>query len=236
MKKIFNSVSRIMQSFIAVIFLFTLNSLYSQDGTELDPDPLRFEKQIDTFIKWDQMNSFPARAVLFSGSSSIRLWFTSEDFPDLPVINRGFGGAHISDLLYYFDQTVSKYQPSVIVIYCGDNDIAGGKSAGRVYDDFLKFITKMHDYLPGTKLIYLPIKPSLSRWEFWPEMQKANRLIEQFIQKNDDLLYIDTATPLLSPDNKPKQFLFKADSLHLNQNGYQIWQSALNQPLNNLYR
>jgi len=225
-----------MQSLITVIFLFTLSSLYSQDGKDLDPDPLRFEKQIDTFIRWDQKNSFPAKAVLFAGSSSIRLWLTGEDFSDIPVINRGFGGAHISDMLYYFDQTIKKYQPSIIVFYCGDNDIASGKSAGRVYNDFLKFISKMHDYLPATKFIYLPIKPSHSRWGFWPEMQKANRLIEQFIKKNNDLLYVDTATPLISPDNKPKQFLFEADSLHLNLKGYQIWKSVLNQPLRNFYR
>jgi len=149
---------------LTVLLLINIQALMAQDNNNLDPDPLRFEKQIDSFVKWDQKNSFPAKAILFAGSSSIRLWLTGEDFSDLPVINRGFGGAHISDMLYYFDQTIKKYQPSIIVFYCGDNDIASGKSAGRVYNDFLKFISKMNDYLPTTKFIYLPIKPSFSRW------------------------------------------------------------------------
>jgi len=236
MKKIFKIVSLIALHFSLIIVLLSHCSLYSQDSTKTDPDPLRFEKQIQAFIDWDKKNSFPQKAVLFAGSSSIRLWPTHEDFPEIPIINRGFGGAHISDMLYYFDQTIKKYQPVIIVFYCGDNDIADGKSPGRVYNDFLKFISKMKDYLPATKLMYLPIKPSYSRLEFWPQMQKANRLIEQFIEKNTNLSYVDTATPLLSSDEQPKQFLFKSDSLHLNQKGYQIWRSVLNQPLLNLYR
>ncbi len=163
------------------------------------------------------------------------MWPTHEDFPDIPIINRGFGGAHISDMLYYFDQTIRKYHPAIIVFYCGDNDIAGEKTAGRVYNDFLKFISKMHDYLPGTKLIYLPIKPSFSRWEMWSEMQKTNQLIKDLIQKNDDLIYVDTANPLISAESKPSQFLFMSDSLHLNQKGYRIWQSILNPSLMKFY-
>jgi lysophospholipase L1-like esterase len=236
MKNIFNNDSPIALYFSLIIFLLPHCHLYSQDSTKSDPDPLRFQEEIQAFIEWDKKNSFPQRGVLFAGSSSIRLWATHDDFPNLPIINRGFGGAHISDMLYYFDQTIKKYSPSVIVFYCGDNDIAFGKTPGTVYNDFLTFISRMQDYLPKTKFVYLPIKPSYSRWEFWPDMQKTNDLIRQFIEKNNNLSYIDTATPLLSPAKEPKQFLFRSDSLHLNQKGYQIWQSVLEGPLIKLYK
>ena len=86
-----------------------------------DPDPERFSKAIESFKNWDAKNFFPDQAVLFAGSSSIRLWKTQQSFPEVKVINRGFGGAHISDMLHYIDETVLKYKPRIIVFYCGDN-------------------------------------------------------------------------------------------------------------------
>jgi lysophospholipase L1-like esterase len=204
--------------------LFTI-SVYSNEKTE--PDPKRFQSEIENFINWDKKNSFPKDAILFVGSSSIRLWSSAESYPEYAVINRGFGGAHISDVNYYYESVVKKYSPNLIVFYCGDNDIAAGKSAEQVYSDFQKFFQKCRDDFPGIKLIYLPIKPSLSRWTFWEKMKQVNLKIEIDATVEPNLIYVDTATSMLGEDREPKSNLFVEDGLHLNNSGYELWNSIL---------
>ena len=94
---------------LSIIIILSTNAL-AQDN----PDPHRFDKAIQNFEKWDSKNSFPKDAILFVGSSSIRMWKTQESFPDLTLINRGFGGAHISDVIFFVEQTVLKYNAPII--------------------------------------------------------------------------------------------------------------------------
>jgi len=196
-------------------------------GPGADPDPNRFAKDIDAFEQWDSKNAFPAAPVLFVGSSSIRMWRTREGFPDLTVINRGFGGSHISDVLHFADRIVLPYQPKVIVFYAGDNDVAGGKSAQRVRDDYRRFVNLINDRLPQTRLIFVTIKPSGQRWTLWPEMNRANALIRDLCKADDRLSLADLATPLLDSEGKPDDDLFLGDRLHLSPNGYAVWNETL---------
>lgn len=196
-------------------------------GLNADPDPNRFAKDIDAFEQWDSKNAFPAAPILFVGSSSIRMWRTREGFPDLPVINRGFGGSHISDVLHFADRIVLPYRPKVIVFYAGDNDVAGGKSAERVRDDYRRFVDLVGARLPQTRLIFVTIKPSGQRWALWPEMNKANDLVRDLCDKDDRLFFGDLATPLLDFEGKPDDQLFLADRLHLSPNGYAVWNETL---------
>jgi hypothetical protein len=101
--------------FFYMALILLLQSIQCQDKTAINPDPKRFVNEIEAFIDYDAKNSFPKDAVLFVGSSSIRLWKTHQAFPKIPVINRGFGGAHISDVNYYYDSIVKKYQPKLVV-------------------------------------------------------------------------------------------------------------------------
>lgn len=192
-----------------------------------DPNPARFAAEIEVFADWDSKNAFPHEAILFVGSSSIRMWPTAESFPNLPVINRGFGGAHISDVNHYVDQVVLKYRPRVVAFYCGDNDIADGKSPEQVLADFKQFVANVQESLPKTRIIYLPIKPSLARWDKWSRMEEANALVERLAENDKRLSYVDTATPMLGPDGRPRKELFLADGLHMNAAGYRLWSGIL---------
>lgn len=206
------------------------------DAGAADPDPQRFAKAIEAFERWDAKNTWPADAVLFVGSSSMRMWPTREAFPDLPVINRGFGGAHISDVVHYFDQVVRPYSPRVIVFYCGDNDIAAGKTPQQVYDDYREFVQRVRAVFPATHIVYLPIKPSESRWNHWPRMQEANALIQTIIREDPAQSSVDVATPLLGTDGKPKAEYFLGDKLHLSDAGYRVWNDALRAHLATIIR
>lgn len=192
-----------------------------------DPDPNRFAGEIKAFAEWDSKNAVPAEPILFVGSSSIRMWRTHESFPGLPVVNRGFGGSHISDVIHFAQRVVLSYKPKVIVFYAGDNDVAGGKSAQRVCDDYSRFVGLVHARLPRTRIIFITIKPSGSRWSLWPEMNRANELIKASCEKDDRLFFADLAAPLLGADGRPDDGLFLEDKLHLNSAGYAAWTKAL---------
>jgi lysophospholipase L1-like esterase len=199
----------------------------AQARSDAEEPAVRWEKTIQTFENWDRKNSFPADAILFVGSSSIRMWPTRECFEDLAVINRGFGGSQISDVNYYATRIVLRYEPKVIVFYAGDNDIAAGESAEQVVEDYTAFIRKVHEKLPNTRIIFISIKPSGSRWSLWPVMSQANRMIEGLSEKDRRLYYFDAATPLLNREGKPNLDLFLNDRLHLNPKGYKIWTRLL---------
>jgi lysophospholipase L1-like esterase len=201
--------------------------LNGQDKPPAEDPAAKWGKTIQEFEDWDRKNSYPSDAVLFVGSSSIKLWPTRESFDGLAVINRGFGGSQISEVNYFADRIVLRYAPKVIVFYAGDNDVAAGKSAERVFDDYREFVKIVHQKLPRTRIIFIAIKPSGRRWSLWPVMAKANRMIEELAGSDDRLMYFDSATPLLADDGRPDTKFFLKDNLHLNADGYRLWTRLL---------
>ncbi len=224
-----------------ITFIFII-SIFSSAFGQVTPNPERFKYDlfgnnltINLFELWDNKNSFPKNSVLFVGSSSIRYWYTSNYFPELPIINRGFGGSHISDINYFINETVLKYKPQIIVFYAGDNDISNGKSAQNVLDNYITFTNLVNKILPKTEIIFISIKPSIKRWYLWNIMKKANQLIRTYSNEKPYLYYLDIATPMFKGDGFPNDLLFESDSLHLNNKGYDLWVRELKPLLNDLY-
>jgi lysophospholipase L1-like esterase len=164
---------------------------------------------------------------LFVGSSSIRMWDLKKSFPELATINHGFGGSELSDSIQYAERIVIPFQPKVVFLYAGDNDIGNGKKAEEVVKDFVTFAATLRAALPETQVVFLPIKPSLKRWPLWPEMKKANSEIEMFAKTMAHLHYLDTATPMLGQDGKPMAELFMSDGLHMTEKGYALWNKVV---------
>ena len=191
-----------------------------------DPDPARFAAAIADFAAWDRKNSVPENAIVFVGSSSIRFWDTAEAFPDQRVINRGFGGSHISDINFFYEQVVAPYDPAAVVFYAGDNDIGAGKEPARVLADFRAFAARLRADFPQAELIYLSIKPSKLRWAQWPQMREANRMIAEFAAGQPGMRFVDVATVLLDDAGEPKD-VFVEDGLHLQPEGYRLWVEVL---------
>jgi lysophospholipase L1-like esterase len=188
-----------------------------------DPDPARFEAEIKGFDELDRKNTPQKGAVLFVGSSSIKRWPTAEGLPGLTVINRGFGGSYIADVNHYFDQTVRRYAPSVIVFYAGDNDLGSGKSPDRVFADYQAFVEKVHGAKPDTEIFFIAIKPSLARWKLWQTMKAFNERVRAFSSSRPRLHFVDVAPPMLGTDGQPRPELFVEDGLHMTPAGYEIW-------------
>lgn len=132
-----------------------------------------YEKYIQRWEKKDKISPPARNSILFIGSSSIRMWKTlAKDFPEVPVINRGFGGSQTSDVLYFMDRIVFPYKPKSIVFYCGENDIAAGKRVNVPVDNFISFVKEVWKKLPQTKVYYVCMKPSPLRWKMWKKKQK----------------------------------------------------------------
>jgi lysophospholipase L1-like esterase len=207
-------------------FLIVLCLAASAGADAPDPDPERFAGEIDAFTAWDRKNAFPGSGILLVGSSSIRLWDTAAAFPGKPIINRGFGGSELSDVLAWYNQVILPYAPQKILVYAGDNDIAGGKPAAQVFEDYRELVAKVQADFPATELVFISIKPSKLRWAAWPEMVKANALVQHYANRHPGLGYVDLATPLLDDSGKPKN-VYLEDGLHLNEAGYALWQEVL---------
>ena len=202
--------------------------LAAQPGAGADKTG-KWEKDIAAFEAQDAKRPPPKNAVLFVGSSSIRLWRLKESFPDLATINRGFGGSEVADSVRYAKRIVLPHQPRIVVLYAGDNDIAGGKTPQQVFADFQKFVAIVQEGLPEIKIIYISIKPSIKRWALIDKIREANRLIREHIaqQKSDKLVFLDIEKPMLGADGKPRADLLQDDGLHLNKEGYKVWAKLL---------
>lgn len=207
--------------------VFFVGTAWAKQAASVTP-PSHWQQDIAAFVAHDQIDPPPQHGVLFIGSSSIRYWTTlSRDFPGVSVINRGFGGSTIADSTYYADKIVVPYHPRVIVMYAGDNDIAEGLTPAQVIGDFKAFVTRVHEDLPDTVIIYLPIKPSVARASMWPDMRKANAGIRDWAQTRAKVRYVDTASAMLDDKGNPRPELLRDDGLHMTAAGYAIWTKLL---------
>ncbi len=192
-------------------------------GTTSDPFA-RWEKDIAAFEAADAQAPPPKGAILFIGSSSIRLWKTlAQDFPRHRVINRGFGGSQIVDATHFADRIIFPYAPRQIVMYAGANDIDAGKSPEQVTADFLAFAAKVHSRLPKVPIAFISIAGNPARWKEIEQVRAANRLVRALCEADPTLTYIDTASALLGADGLPRPELFVADQLHMSAAGYRLW-------------
>lgn len=187
-----------------------------------------FRNEIAEFKRRDSIQHPPPNAILFVGSSSFRKWTTVQnDFPGYTIINRGFGGSTLDDVIRYAGAIIYPYRPKEVVIYCGDNDLAAGKSAKKVFKRFVKLYDMIRKRLGNIDIVYVSIKPSPSRERLMPEMEKANDDIRNFIAQRSHASFVDVYHLMLNQQGRPIDSLFTSDKLHMNAKGYKIWQQAL---------
>jgi lysophospholipase L1-like esterase len=166
--------------------------------------------------------------ILFTGSSSIRLWENLPSyFPTHQIIQRGFGGSHFSDLIYYIDKLVIKYRPSKVFIYEGDNDLYDDKSVSRVIKDAKRTIQLIHIEIPELPIYFISPKPSIARVSHQDKYLKFNKKLKSYCDKNDLLFFIDVWTPMFDESGNLIEGIFIEDGLHMNKKGYQIWQKII---------
>ena len=166
--------------------------------------------------------------ILFIGSSSFRIWKTfATDLAGIPAFNRGFGGSTMTDALYYFDRMVVKYAPSAVVVYEGDNDLNKGKSPEDLAKEYEDFSNRLKKALPKTKLVYLAVRPSLSRIAIVDKQKQFNSWLEKYCKSQKGRFFLDMHSPFYLPDGTVMPDIFVADRLHLNEKGYLIFSAKI---------
>jgi lysophospholipase L1-like esterase len=213
--------------------LWTLGAALLVSGVALNAaadtkDPTQWAPAMRAFEIADSARPPPLNEVVFVGSSSVAFWRTlQEDIAPLKVINRGFGGSTMEDVIYWLDAVVLKYKPRAVVVYEGDNDIALGKTPEDVLTGFERLVSLIHAADPQVRVYFLAIKPTVRRWGIWPEMDRANLLVNAFCEHRKLARFIDVASPMLDRQGKPRVDIFESDGLHMNATGYALWTSKI---------
>lgn len=189
-----------------------------------------FIKEIKAFQAADSVLMPPQNAILFAGSSSFRLWKNiQEDFQGYTIINRGFGGSALPDVIRYREEILFPYHPKQVVIYCGENDFAIDPklSSDSVVERFKTLFKMIRERFVKTNITYVSMKPSPSRWKMKDQMMAANEGIKTYLKSQRRTNYVDVWAPMLAENGEPMKDLFLSDNLHMNAKGYAIWQKAI---------
>jgi lysophospholipase L1-like esterase len=188
----------------------------------------KWEKEIAAYEQVDRTNPPPKGALLFIGSSTIRLWKSlARDFSGHRVINRGFGGSEIVDATHFAERVILPYKPRMVFLRAGGNDLNAGKSPEQVYADFKEFVAKVHAQLPETEIVFISLSPSIARWKQADREKALNAMVEEYVRKTPRLKYIETYTLPLGTDGQPRPELFVADKLHFSAEGYKLLAEAV---------
>ncbi|GAA4056418.1 GDSL-type esterase/lipase family protein [Flavobacterium chungnamense] len=184
-----------------------------------------FWNEINAFVKQDSINKPKDKVILFVGSSSFRLWKDIKtDLNNDNILNRAFGGATLLDMIYYKDKNLLNYNPSKIVIYCGENDVASSEKVdgNEVFKRFKKLYKIIRKQYPTVPLVFVSIKPCILRWSMKDRMIDANERISRFLSHKKQTIFVNIWDAMLE-NGEPKKDIFIQDNLHMNAKGYAIW-------------
>ncbi|MEO6723355.1 MAG: GDSL-type esterase/lipase family protein [Ferruginibacter sp.] len=211
-----------------VSLLLVLNVMQAQ---ETKPP---FWNDIQRFKSRDSASAPDKNAILFVGSSSFTKWTDVQDyFPGYKIINRGFGGSSLPDVIRYADDIIFSYEPKQIVIYCGENDLAVSDTVTSqlVFERFKILFEMIRAKMPSVPIAFVSLKPSPSRERLWPKMIEANSMIKDYLKTKKHTAFIDVYHSMFNKDGSVMKDIFIEDNLHMNKKGYAIWQPIIKQYL-----
>ncbi|CAM4820148.1 unnamed protein product [Rotaria magnacalcarata] len=202
--------------------------LIDDENTKIVLSSTSFE--VETLLPFDRnLPSAKRHGLVFFGSSSIVKWSTlAQDFPDYTTLNRGFGGSTLLQCYQQFKRIIYPLEPSILVIYAGENDIADGQPAIVVQSIFRQLIPAIRHFYPNMPIAYISLKPSPSRVSKMGQMNDTNnRIRNDIVLLFREVTFIDIWPDMLLPNGQPNPDLFLSDNLHMNSKGYAIWTKAV---------
>lgn len=221
---------RILISVLSLLCVAWLTGCQSPRAVALPPLSAtnRWAGEIGAFDAMDATNPPPRHPIVFTGSSSFRMWKElPQDYPGLRVINRGFGGSQLSDVVEHFERLILRYEPRQVVIYCGGNDIAARKSVETVVADLKTVVERIHRDLPKTHVAFVSIALNPARWDQRDKVVAANAEIARYMAQDPRRKYVDVTSAMLGTDGMPRPEIFLKDRLHMNRKGYEIWKPII---------
>ena len=220
-----------MKKTIAVFIAIVIACISISNSAVAQVPP--FYDEIQAFKKQDSAH-FPAKnSILFVGSSSFNFWKDMQDyFPGYPLINRGFGGSSLPDVIRYAPDIIYPYAPKQVVIYCGENDLVDVNVTPQiVLDRFKTLFSMIRGQFKDLPIIFVSIKPSPSRAHLKRKMVESNKLIKSFLNRQQKAIFVDVYSKMLQKDGTPRKDIFTDDDLHMNAKGYAIWKKEIESKL-----
>jgi len=214
--------SHALRTWLVAIFATLLGAERANAQPAATPEN-RFEKNVRAYEAADRTDAPPAGAILLAGDSQFYRWKTlHEDLAGYTIINRGIDSFQFSDVLHFTDRIVLPYQPRMIILHVGGNDVHNGKSAEQVLADFKTFVARVHAVLPRVPIAFTSLTPGPGRWDEADKRRQTNQAIKAYIATQEHLHFIDLWDAMLTPDGKPREDLWVADRVHPNHDGYQL--------------
>ncbi len=206
-----------------IILIFATNIAFAQYNPEI-----KWGASIVKYEKKDSVSMPESGGILMLGSSSFTIWQDVGDyFPGKNMVNRGFGGSQMSDVLFFKERLILPYHPRQVILYEGENDIAAGEKPDSIFAELLQLVEWTREQIPGIQISLVSMKPSPKRWELKETMLVMNQKLMQFAANNEDIDFINIWDPLLEPNGVPVNENYRKDFLHLDAKGYEIWQKAM---------
>lgn len=213
-----------MRIILGWILVFKWGVLLAQDTT------LPYYKEIRAFRVQDSLQFPAANQILFIGSSSFTRWTDVQQyFPGYKILNRAFGGSSLLDVIRYRYEVIYAYQPKQIVMYCGENDFASSDTVTvtMLVQRFKTLFQLIRAKYPDVPFVYVSMKPSPSRRNLFAKYIEANRQIRQYLSAHKQTRFVDVYNAMVQANGEPNGSIFSDDSLHMNSQGYRIWQKKL---------
>lgn len=211
-------------SFKFFVFVILITGFFSSGAQ----DSNRFKNEVDELFNKEHNFSPNKKLVVFTGSSSVKMWKDVQScFPEYNIINNGFGGSQFSDLIWFYNQLVIKQTPEILFIYEGDNDIASDKKPTQIMKEVKVLVKRIQNDLPQTKVVMISPKPSIARKGLKKEYIKLNKKLEKFCTKTDNLEFADVWSAMLDENGNVFEDIFIEDGLHMNKKGYDLWAKVI---------
>ena len=186
------------------------------------------QQSFEAEVRWlssrlDSLGWNPGGTVV-TGSSTIKMWSTLKKIDTKEeLINTGFGSSKASDLDRYLFPLILKYEPKRVFIYEGDNDLWEGVEIEEILKNLKQIVLRIHLADPETEIYLIGAKPSPSRWEKRNNYLLFNSQLQAYCAEQEKVSYIDTWGPLTDSEGNARPELFIKDQLHLNADGYILW-------------
>ncbi len=215
-----------MKNLLILLFSFASLLSYSQKEHFL-------YNQVQEIKKRHENIDLSKNLIVFTGSSSVRMWHdVQQRFPNKNIINTGFGHSQMYDLDLFVEDLVIQYNPKLVFIYEGDNDIVSKKSILDIMETLDKIIKKIKTKNKDTKIVLISVKPSIKRWHLKRKYRKLNRKFKRYSKQDGNIYYADIWNIMLERRNKINSSLFLSDGLHMNSIGYDLWTQVLTNYIN----
>ena len=132
-------------------------------------------------------------------------------------------------MIRYADDIIMPYHAKQIVIYCGENDLASSDTVTgeMVFQHFQELFNIIRKKNPSTPVAFISLKPSPSRQHLWQQMEIANDQIRHHLSKKKRASFIDVYHKMFNRDGTVRKDIFTEDNLHMNAEGYKIWQKIM---------